>query len=417
MNVKDAGVKGDGTDDTKGLQDLINNPVNYETLIFPTGTYRIDKLRISRPMCFIGIGKVIITRQSSGSIVFGNNVDNVYLENITFDGAFQPSTMVWLNALKMTVRDCTFKNNGISGFSKGRNGPTDGLRMTGKEGMVDNCLFDGNERDGLLCGAVETLKISNSKFNNNGRFACANDGGLAADYFPIYTQFINNSSYNNGSGGFVCEGIKNKKFTVIEFTNNVIDSCGYDDWGYGSGLTAGIYTQGSMVGNTIKNFNANKKFVLSAITVNTNTGGITLLGNTFENCKGIVINSIQNNSSSPITITGNTFANCGTALNAYNHHNIIFNGNSLSKMEEHGLNIDLCKNINIHGNSIMDCSSLENGKYSGVYLSRSLYPSLTCNTINSSNQKYGIEASEVNTKSFIVGLNNIYQFVNAESNF
>jgi hypothetical protein len=422
LNSKKLGLKGDGvTNDSVILQTIITNAKPFSTIFLPDGTYLINSnVTIDKPLKIIGSNKTIFTRTGTSSISLSLAVEYLQLENIIFDGAYQKSTMVWLSGIKVLLKNCTFKNNGVPGFSLGNYGSIDGLRINGKEVYIDGCTFEKNERDGLLGGAVETLHVSNCIFKENGRFACANDGGLPSAYEPKHTLYTNNYVYRCGSGGLHVEGnAANTERAMVTFTGNTIDGCGHDDWGLGWGVTVGHYAEGTVTGNLITNFNPNNKSNLYAVTLNTDMGEVTISGNSFRNCKGTVINTNQLTAvDTPLVITGNAFNDCGSALFAYQHHNIVFTGNRLEKIALNGISVDLCNNMVIDGNNILNCSDSVSGTYSGIRLSRATYPFINGNVINSPKQKYGIEVVQASNEKYTnIGQNHISSFVTSWCSF
>ncbi|MGG0788112.1 glycosyl hydrolase family 28-related protein [Peribacillus simplex] len=421
INVKKFGAKGDGvTDDTLAVKNAIKNVGPYSTIYFPKGVYIINNLTINDSIHFIGVGGDVIFKRTLNNIILSTTitVKNIELENITFDGDSIKKTGVSVSFHKLFIKKCTFKNCGIPGYKAGNMSNVDGMRISGIEADISNCLFNRNERDGLFGSAVETLRVSNCKFNDNGRFASANDGGNATKYFPKNTIYMNNYVNNCGSGGLHVEGLNKSTFySKVVFVGNIIDNCGGDSWGFGWGIVAGINTEGTASGNIITNFNLNNNPSLSAFPISTKIGEWSINGNSFRKCKGIVINSNQSGVDYPLVITGNSFKDCGTALNIYQHHNVVFTANRTEKMELHGLNVDFCDNTIINGNIILNSSDSSRGEFSGVYLSRATFPTVTGNIINGMKQKYGIEIPEgTDTTNINFGLNHINSFVTAWSN-
>lgn len=190
-NVKDFGAKGNGiTDDTYAIQKCFNfiNSIGGGVAYFPNGTYKISRTKQKgKAWSLFAVNNLSIKGENKENTIiklaskqrnytrmlYVEEVNNVYLENITFDGnrenqnnPTKPSEHlggVFINSsTNVTIKNAKFINTGGDGV--GIRGP----KLPSKNIVVDSCFFDGNYRSGVALGSgFDTVKITNNFFGEN----------------------------------------------------------------------------------------------------------------------------------------------------------------------------------------------------------------------------------------------------------
>ncbi|MCH3883138.1 MULTISPECIES: glycosyl hydrolase family 28-related protein [Tenacibaculum] len=190
-NVKDFGAKGDGIkDDSFAIQKCFNyiNSIGGGVAFFPKGTYIISRTEQNgKAWCLFATNNLKIEGENKDSTIiklaskqrnytrmlYVEEVNNVKIENITFDGSrilqnnpTKPSEHlggVYINSSSnVIIKKSNFINTGGDGI--GIRGPN----LPSKNIVVDSCFFDGNFRSGVALGSgFDTVKITNNFFGKN----------------------------------------------------------------------------------------------------------------------------------------------------------------------------------------------------------------------------------------------------------
>ncbi|WP_458403981.1 right-handed parallel beta-helix repeat-containing protein [Methanobrevibacter sp.] len=308
------------------LQKYIDDTPEYGTLVLPyyfMYTDYIDKksfpsgVIINKPITIDGNGTYISGEDLYR--IFNITSNNVVLKNITFiNGSADNGGAVYIeDGISLTVNDCSFSNNSVSGNGSGIYAGIDstlninGTTFSNNNASVGGAIYSNN-----------LVNIFNSTFINN--FAI--DGGaiFTKDSNIDQSKFYNNTILGHGGGLFSTGDsyITNSLFDG----NKVIDST--ENFNIISPLRRGgdaVFSTGTLKINytniTNSNFNYfredNKFLLLGAVTFLNSTEISNSLFDENYGCYGGAITSLYN-SKNPMNYSFSITNSVFTGNNAYN---------------------------------------------------------------------------------------------------
>jgi len=328
VNVKDFGAKGDGvTDDTQAFLDAVKELENKSVLYIPSGNYLITEKLILENNNIIIKGetktKIIIDNTSITHlpIFAAENLENIIIENITFEGYTEHSYkgIEFTNCLNVEIKKCINKknmNDSIIEFTNSKNIFIKNNYITGSEWNSGIAVYGNSKNifisDNYITGGNAYYPID---------IEPAVNGGTNANNVHIFNNIIENS---------VWDGIAIQKTFNAFCYNNYIDGIS-DSSASGDGRISGI--------KIVEGHNIN------------------IYKNKIKNCDNYGINLIQTYN---VKIEGNeTFGNANGSLflnhNVGKIHDIFINKNNLFN-ENNIVYSNLEKIYNIY-------NDLENIKY------------------------------------------------------
>ena len=187
INVKAFGAKGDGiTDDTKAIQQVIDDAPTNSIVYFPEGTYFVSRRSHAEAGCiylkssctFQGEGMKSIIKlkpqqENFTRIFYVEKINQVQICNFIFDGnsllqikngkTNEHLHCIYINEAKqIKIRNCVFQNTGGDGI---------GLRGFWKNPstniLIDSCFFLNTHRDAITLGSgFNHIEISHCNFDS-----------------------------------------------------------------------------------------------------------------------------------------------------------------------------------------------------------------------------------------------------------
>ncbi|AQQ06177.1 Tat protein [Roseibium algicola] len=170
IDSEDLGLLPNAADDqTAQFQNAVNRAVERGRALFlPAGTYPVANLRLPSGTLIVGVpGRTRLVYQGGGGqLIRAEDVANVGLTGITFDGAnrsigdFTEGLLHFINVKNVTLDNCE-----ITGSSKM------GLLLDRCSGRVENCRISGAAEAGLRSNEANGLAITGNTVTD-----CANGG-------------------------------------------------------------------------------------------------------------------------------------------------------------------------------------------------------------------------------------------------
>ncbi|WP_040203782.1 right-handed parallel beta-helix repeat-containing protein [Neobacillus jeddahensis] len=238
VNVKVYGAKGDGrTEDTAAFQkaiDEVNSNGGGEVFV-PPGNYILQPIFVKSNVSLVGENRDTVTLKLSDAandqkqtrLVNINNVKNVQLKNITFDGNYKKHTNGIEHMHTVFVWD---SDQVIITHNRMRNAVGDGISLTGSTRAsnyitVSHNIIKDNHRSNIVVEQVNHIKI----FNN---ISTSKVGRPTLHFEPwekvnLYdAKIYNNTFKTNASETYTIqiEGTKGAGnfYNKIEFYNNTV---------------------------------------------------------------------------------------------------------------------------------------------------------------------------------------------------
>jgi hypothetical protein len=219
VNVRQFGVKGDGTNETQKIQNALNVLATKGggTLYIPKGTYIINSIAhsigLTIPSNTIikgdGIGLTILKRTDGDAkfsrLIGVTNASNITFENFTVDGNRDKQDIHNEQQHNFFMDHATnIKFTGI----ESRNTVGDGIYffIGSKNATVSNCVFDKIYRVGVNVTNLDGGVINACKFNDadNGIKVEKNQIGLTS---PSRNITISNCDFEASSINIKCNGV------------------------------------------------------------------------------------------------------------------------------------------------------------------------------------------------------------------
>lgn len=245
VNVKQFGVKGDGTNETQKIQNALNylKTKGGGTLYVPKGVYIISQqakslgVTISSNIKIKGDGMgVTIFKRADKDVKFSRllgvvNATNISFEDFTVDGNK-------LNEDKSFEQQHDFfiDNSTNVTFTRveNRNSVGDGIYffIGSKNATITNCQFNSIVRVGINCTNIDGAKITGCRFNDiitNGVKVEKNQVDLTSPSRNIYISGCSFRSNAIGShaAGVNINGLKGDLVTGITVTDNTFSKIDY----------------------------------------------------------------------------------------------------------------------------------------------------------------------------------------------
>jgi len=170
IDSEDLGLLPNAADDqTAQFQNAVNRAVERGRALFlPAGTYPVANLRLPSGTLIVGVpGRTRLVYQGGGGqLIRAEDVANVGLTGITFDGANRSIGDFTEGLLHfISVKNVTLDNCEITGSSKM------GLLLDRCSGRVENCRISGAAEAGLRSNEANGLAITGNTVTD-----CANGG-------------------------------------------------------------------------------------------------------------------------------------------------------------------------------------------------------------------------------------------------
>jgi parallel beta-helix repeat protein len=351
----------------------------------------------------------------------GNSLNFLEFKNITLDGNQLKSIGVIAQTLKrLNIVDSEIINFGVPGYAAGNRDAVDGVICFNVENaFVIRSNLSNNERDGILGYPVKYLTVRDCTFKNNGRFPSANQQDDTATNNPVHTEYINNYVYQCGSGGFDSETAGTLTPVYVRFDGNRIIDCGNDDWGYNWGITIGVNAYGEITNNFISGHakTSTDASYNDAIVCSQNKGNLLISGNRITNSggHGIYLNTINNDA----VVIDNILENNGkNGIFVYNSPNTVVTNNIIKGNQKEGIRLNLSSYSILSNNNIANNSQAGSALYSGVKSELSYNLTIKGNRIDGSLHNYGFELDNISYTSSMNLINNqITTYVTKWANF
>lgn len=317
INVLDYGAKGDGvTNDTAAVQAAINAGT-YKQVYFPSGTYNVTGLTVGADVVLVGDGltnsQIKLRNGSTGAILTANNAVHLTIKDLGFDGNYAncPS-----GTYCVTITGSEIGGNGYwidnCGFF---NAKSIGFYQVGtySKSRISNCVAEGNQLDGIVFFATNTI-AENNRCVLNGRFGILAQGDWA--------QVMGNTCTNNGQlvTGGAGIGVVSASYPIVS-NNNCIGN------GTGSYFTHGIQFNAVAYGVMEGNFSENN-----------NGSGLDMYQSPFTTCTGNQsylnkVRGIENDTGSTYsTIIGNVvYSNFEIGISVFNTVGSVVSNNIIAR--------------------------------------------------------------------------------------
>lgn len=421
-------------------------PSSGGRILFPAGTFTIQNVAITptKPIMLkgAGINATKITRTSANIFLNFNSGSvgasaGIFLdfEDMTFDGAgYHATGLAFLYIEQLRIKNVKIQNCGVAGYAAGNRGSIDGVyAYYVNRAFVDDCIFDGNERDGFHGLPIQHLKIRNTFFTNNGRLGAANEPDvsnprLTTSMYPLTTSYIDNHCENNGAGGLHGESdhtISGWVPLLLKFIGNIVKNCGNDNWTIGWGLVFGDYTFGQAISNTIQGqattvSASGASNYRNAIDVGTTGGTVFLDDNEINNCGQIGISVNTSGAGNPIIVKGNHVKAAGAqGIYLYNSQYCTIEGNIVEQCQKDGLMLNNSSEATVDANKFLNNSQAGANQYDAVVSITSFDCIITNNEFDGVNQRYGYNLD--NMAAYLGRLtylgNRVYSVGTAYANF
>ena len=378
VNILDLGAKGDGiTDDTLAIQEALDN---YQDLYFPSGTYIVTNLVVSKSNVTIkgdGIGKTKFvysgepfTEATKGILIAKgqSNINNLQFEGFTIDGLVQDlgfeehsHNLYLLGVDDAVISNCEFKGfRGDGIYLGGVDMPSQIVIKYNDNITITDCVFDGvnkDNRNGISVISGTNITIKNSYFKNCSR----DDMPSAIDFEPDHQEqlvrdcLVDNCTFDSigGNAGvvgiFFVKGKKNENNVNFKFSNNSFKNCALNT----PVFFASINNRGEEMSPNECNINVtiedNDVANCGKLFEFSNVNDVALINNTFVDCKGSGYISYyvnQYSKSYNLFFSRNTFNKCGT-INVFSVDGLIFENNKFLDSIVTGINFTNIEPYNI----------------------------------------------------------------------
>lgn len=361
FNVTDPqfGAAGDGsTDDTLSILSAINTCAGTGgTVFFPIGTYRITStLTVTSPMQFLGSGRSTV-------ITFGLGMNRV---GILTQGATSFDTLAWFS----------LKDLSINGNASGPN---------------DAGLAQINNVDRLVMTGCHLFNSGSTSSSNGVAVAAASSSATA-----IPTRGVIAFNLIEGHSKAGINWSTNASDGII-FGNIVRNNSG-------TGFTPGIQVNGGhevmVMGNSVYSNEGRGIYVATVGTVppipsrHVTVVGNTVYGNGLSSATEGAGIAILNGSPSvrygrTIVANNNVHRNGRGGVDAgimvQNQDNVLLNGNVSEFNGNHGIFVDACRHVTIHGNQALSNNTGGNSGVGGITL-RNVSDSIVMGNISTDSQ-------------------------------
>jgi hypothetical protein len=326
VSVKDFGAVGDGvTDDTAAIQAAIN-AADDGCLVFPKGTYKVTPVS-GENYCLLVDSKTIQLEGHSAIISM-------------------PTTDV-KQALRLQSSDYC-KVIGLRFQGSNTNGADGGQGIfqlfESDFAMIENCVFENTNCDGLAVSTSEQVTITNCIFDNCSKSSlyvnnCSN--------VTVTGNVIKNIGGHTVSSNIVGAGIQSSGNSDITITGNTVTD------GLGIGIQCNNSTSAPPERNIIS---AN---TIKGVSNPTNTGvsgGINLTNGNLDKASGTVV-------------TGNFVQACGI-YNYYieNHDGANISGNTSIESDRSGFVISTIDDATLQNNTAINTNTSNTSSQHAFYL-------------------------------------------------
>ena len=255
---------GDGSaDDTDAIQGCIDYAFNQGggCVYFPYGKYLTRSLTLRSGVSLVGFDRystrIVQRGGDTKPLVFGENVQNVQISNLTLDGNNEVQTDD-LDVVNVLGKDCLFINLVIkSGFQCF---VYNGL---GGDLQVDNVIFGGAVKKVAVINGKDSVQFENVKFNELGQIQgeCVLEVGASNGVYRFSSKTI-------APVCIKCVGNRNSFIAdITNSTNNFVDS--------------GMMNNFNVLGVEVKEQFANDK-----VSVISGSNNVTITKNKTENITG-----------------------------------------------------------------------------------------------------------------------------------
>lgn len=294
---------GDGSaDDTDAIQGCIDYAFNQGggCIYFPYGKYLSRSLTLRSGVSLVGFDrystKIVQRGGDTKPLVYGGNVQNVQISNLTLDGNNEVQTDD-LDVVNVLGKDCLFTNLVIkSGFHC--------FVYNGLAGdlQVDNVVFGGAVKKVAVINGKDSVQFTNVKFNELGKVQgeCVLEVGASDGVYSFSSKAISPLciSVNGSRNTFNCDIINassNFNDTGVMNNFNVLGMEVKEQLAQGKNVSIG--------GNTTENITGSKTETVGSGKVENITGSKTetISDGKVENITGSKTVVISENKSENIT--------------------------------------------------------------------------------------------------------------------
>ncbi|WP_417710908.1 TIGR03808 family TAT-translocated repetitive protein [Roseibium aggregatum] len=281
IDSQELGLLPNAADDQSAqFQNAVNRAVERGRALFlPAGTYPVANLRLPSGTLIVGVpGRTRLVYQGGGGqLIRAENVSNVGLTGITFDGANRSIGDFTEGLLHFIgVRNVTLDNCEITGSSKM------GLLLDRCSGRVENCRISGAAEAGLRSNEAEGLAITGNTVADcaNGgiwvhRWREGEDGTIVSGnrVERIGARYGGTGQFGNGINVFRAHGVMVSNNRVADCAFSAIrsnagsnvqiigNSCLrsgetaiYSEFGFQGAIIANNIVDGGTIGISIANF-------------------------------------------------------------------------------------------------------------------------------------------------------------------
>ncbi|MEE4011556.1 TIGR03808 family TAT-translocated repetitive protein [Roseibium sp. FZY0029] len=281
IDSQELGLLPNAADDQSAqFQNAVNRAVERGRALFlPAGTYPVANLRLPSGTLIVGVpGRTRLVYQGGGGqLIRAENVSNVGLTGITFDGANRSIGDFTEGLLHFIgVRNVTLDNCEITGSSKM------GLLLDRCSGRVENCRISGAAEAGLRSNEAEGLAITGNTVADcaNGgiwvhRWREGEDGTIVSGnrVERIGARYGGTGQFGNGINVFRAHGVMVSNNRVADCAFSAIrsnagsnvqiigNSCFrsgetaiYSEFGFQGAVIANNIVDGGTIGISIANF-------------------------------------------------------------------------------------------------------------------------------------------------------------------
>ncbi len=211
------GARGDGSDETKIIQAIINYAKNGDTLFIPDGTFVTSYIEVTKRLSINGTGVIKLKDNTNTQLWKFTNVSDFSITGITFDGNKEKQTSSSEHSLQLSgcsnviIDKVTVRNHRGNGF----------IANNSNKITARSCKFYGNvTTNGIYqnsknCKFIDCYSWGSDGFGLQLKFDCQNCDILNCHSFdnkregfniidgPKYCNLIGNHAYRNGDGGIV----------------------------------------------------------------------------------------------------------------------------------------------------------------------------------------------------------------------
>jgi uncharacterized secreted repeat protein (TIGR03808 family) len=281
IDSQELGLLPNAADDQSAqFQNAVNRAVERGRALFlPAGTYPVANLRLPSGTLIVGVpGRTRLVYQGGGGqLIRAENVSNVGLTGITFDGANRSIGDFTEGLLHFIgVRNVTLDNCEITGSSKM------GLLLDRCSGRVEHCRISGAAEAGLRSNEAEGLAITGNTVADcaNGgiwvhRWREGEDGTIVSGnrVERIGARYGGTGQFGNGINVFRAHGVMVSNNRVADCAFSAIrsnagsnvqiigNSCLrsgetaiYSEFGFQGAIIANNIVDGGTIGISIANF-------------------------------------------------------------------------------------------------------------------------------------------------------------------